>query len=65
MVTVFRADTSDEIVQRRNAYTDYQPVGWFEAFLAIDFSEMRARFSHDFRLLVVSVVAFLGSLYAA
>jgi hypothetical protein len=65
MVTVIRADISEQIAQRWNANAHYQPVGRLEAFLAYDFSKMRASFSHDFRLLMASIAAFFGSLSVA
>jgi len=65
MVIVFGADISDQIVQRWDTDAHYQLGGWLEAFFASDFSEVRASFSHDFRFLVASVVAFFESFSVA
>lgn len=65
VVTVFGADISDQIAQRRNANTRHQLGKWVEFFFANDFSEMRPCLNHDFRFLVASVVAFFESLSVA
>jgi len=65
MAIVFGADISNYIVQRWDTDAHHQLGGRLKAFSAYDFSEMRASFSHDFRLLVASVAAFLESFSVA